>query len=291
VNQAGPRDGSAADARSPRIDAHHHLWDIESGAYDWPTPADGAIYRTFTVDDLATLVADGRIDGTVLVQTVNTLAETDAMLELATIVPWIRGVVGWVPLDDPAEASRQLDARAGGALRGIRHLIHHEPDPDWVLRRPVFESLREVGRRGLAFDVVAVFPEHLRHVPVLADAVPDATFVIDHLANPPYRRSGWDAWRRQLAAAAGRPNVAAKLSGLTTAAGAGWTAPELWPAIDVALEAFGADRIMFGSDWPVCLLESTYAEYLAAIEGLLTALTVDERASIMGGAAARVYRL
>lgn len=289
--RTGAPDGAVADERSPRIDAHHHLWDIRSGAYAWPTPAEGVIYRTFTVDDLAPLVAQGRIDGTVLVQTVNTLAETDAMLELATSVPWIRGVVGWVPLDDPAEASRQLDARAGGALRGIRHLIHHEPDPDWLLRRPVFESLREVGRRRLAFDVVAVFPEHLHHVPVLADAVPDAIFVIDHLANPPYRRPGWDAWRLQLEAAAARPNVVAKLSGLTTAAGAGWTASELWPAIDVALEAFGADRVMFGSDWPVCLLESTYGEHLGAIEGLLANLTVDERASIMGDAAARTYRL
>lgn len=274
-----------------RIDAHHHLWDIESGAYDWPTPAQGNIYRTFTVDDLAPLVAAADIDGTVLVQTVNTLAETDAMLALAATVPWIRGVVGWVPLGDRASTARELDARFGTALRGVRHLIHHERDPDWVIRPSVVESLREVGARGLTFDVVAVFPGHLRHVPVLADTVPDVTFVIDHLANPPYRGAGWDDWQRQLEDAARRPNVVAKISGLTTAAGPGWTTRELRPAVEAALESFGASRLLFGSDWPVCLLTCSYAEHLAAVEDLLGSLAPVERASIMGGAATRIYRL
>jgi L-fuconolactonase len=278
-------------ARPPRIDAHHHLWDIESGAYDWPTPGDGAIYQTFTAADLAPDVAASAIDGTVLVQTVNTLADTDSMLAVAAAVPWVRGVVGWVPLEDPAAAAAALDARAGTALRGVRHLVHHEPDPDWLLRPPVLDGLRELGRRRLTFDVIALFPDHLVHVPLLADRLPDVTFVIDHLANPPYRRPGWEAWRGQLAAAARRPNVAAKLSGLTTAAGAGWTSGELRPAIEVALDAFGPERLMFGSDWPVCLALSSYAEYLDAIEGLFAPLSASERAAAMGGTAARVYRL
>jgi L-fuconolactonase len=277
--------------RPSRIDAHHHLWNVESGTYDWPTPDDGPIYRTFTVADLAPLVAEAAIDGTVLVQTVNTLADTDAMLAVAAAVPWVRGVVGWVPLDDPAAAAVALDERAGPPLCGVRHLIHHEPDPDWLLRRTVIEGLREVGNRHLAFDIVAAFPNHLRHVPALADALPNVTFVVDHLAKPPYRRAGWDAWRSEIVAAARRPNVAAKISGLTTAVGPGWTPDELWPALEVALDAFGADRLMFGSDWPVCLLASSYAAHLDALDGLIAALAPDERAAIMGGAAARVYRL
>ncbi len=275
----------------PRIDAHHHLWDIDSGGYDWPTPDDGSIYRTFTATDLAPLLIEGAIEGTVIVQTVNTLADTDSMLAVAATQPWVRGVVGWVPLDDPVETVSALDERADRALRGVRHLIHREPDPDWLLRPTVAAGLREVASRGLAFDVVAVFPDHLRHVPALADAVPDLTLVIDHLAKPPYRAPGWESWRDQVSAAARRPNVVAKISGLTTAAGPRWTPEELWPALEVALEAFGADRLLFGSDWPVCLLASSYAAHLEALEALIGALAADERAAIMGGTAAQVYRL
>ncbi len=292
MSGAAARSGRAnPGARPPRVDAHHHLWDIESGAYDWPTPDDGPIYQTFTAADLAPEVAASAIDGTVLVQTVNTLADTDSMLAVAAAVRWVRGVVGWVPLEDPAAAAAALDARAGSALRGVRHLVHHEPDPDWLLRPPVLDGLRELGRRHLTLDVIGLFPDHLVHVPLLADRLPDVTFVIDHLANPPYRRPGWEAWREQLAAAARRPNVAAKLSGLTTAAGAGWTSGELRPAIEAALDAFGPERLMFGSDWPVCLALSSYAEYLEAIEGLLAPLSASERAATMGGTAARIYRL
>lgn len=288
----GASDSSGAGPERPRrIDAHHHLWNVESGAYDWPTPNDGPIYRTFTAADLSPLLIEAAIDWTVIVQTVNTLAETDSMLAVAAVEPWVRGVVGWVPLEDRAAVAVALDDRAGLPLCGVRHLVHREPDPGWLLRRAVIEGLREVGDRHLAFDIVAVFPDHLRLVPMLADALPDVTFVVDHLAKPPYRRAGWDAWRSQIAAAARRPNVAAKISGLTTAAGPGWTPGELWPGLEVALEAFGADRLIFGSDWPVCLLASSYAAHLAALLGLIAPLAPDERAAITGGTAARVYRL
>jgi L-fucono-1,5-lactonase len=286
------QDGAAGDGkRPPRIDAHHHLWDVESGAYDWPTPEQGPIYRTFTAADLEPLLVEGAIDGTIIVQTANTLADTDSMLAVAAATPWVRGVVAWVPLDDPVAAVTALGERADQVLVGVRHLIHYEPDPDWLLRPAVLAGLREAASLRLTFDVVAVFPDHLRHVPTLADALPDLTLVIDHLAKPPYRRVGWETWRDQLVAAARRPNVAAKISGLTTAAGPGWTREELWPALEVALEAFGADRLLFGSDWPVCLLASSYAAHLEALEGLIGTLAADDRSAIMGGTAARVYRL
>ena len=275
---------------TPRIDAHHHFWNVENGEYDWPTPAHGAIYRTFTVDDLAPLVAGGGLDGSVIVQTMDTPADTESMLAVAAQTPWVRGVVGWVPLEDRGAAAATLD-RFGHRLCGVRHLIHYEPDPDWLVRPAVLDGLREIAGRGLAFDVVAVFPDHLRHVPTLADQLPDLTFVIDHLAKPPYRRSGWDAWREQIVEAARRPNVTAKISGLTTAAGTGWTLEELRPALDIALEAFGPERLIFGSDWPVCLLASTYAEHLRAIEALIGGLEPAEQTAIMGGNAVRTYRL
>lgn len=272
-----------------RIDAHQHFWDIESGRYTWPTPAEGPIYRTYTPVDLASELASAGVDATVLVQTVNTLEDTDAMLATADRHPFVGAVAGWVPLIDARAAEAALDARPHPRLRGIRHLIHHEPDPEWLLRDDVAEGLDVIARRGLAFEIVAVFPDHLRLVPIVADRHPDLTFVVDHLANPPFRSKGWSIWHDQLRRAAARPNVAAKLSGLDTAAGPGWTPAEIRPAVDAALEAFGADRLMFGSDWPVCRAVSTYQDVIGALERLASALTPRERGAVFGGTAARIY--
>lgn len=274
-----------------RIDAHQHFWDIESGRYSWPTPAEGPIYRTYAPVDLAPELASAGIDATVLVQTVNTLDDTDSMLATADHHAFVGAVVGWVPLADARAAETALDARPHPRLRGIRHLIHHEPDADWLLRDDVAEGLDVIARRGLAFDVVAVFPVHLRLVPIVADRHPDLTFVVDHLAKPPFRSEGWSRWRDQLRRAAERPNVAAKLSGLDTAAGPGWTAEDIRSAVDAALGAFGPDRLMFGSDWPVCQAVSTYGDVIGAMERLVSSLTARERGAILGGTASRIYRV
>ena len=283
---------AAADRLPPfRVDAHQHFWEIESGAYDWPTPADGPIHRNFGPDDLRPELEASGIDRTVVVQAVNTLADTDAMLAAAAAHAWIGGVVGWVPLDRVKDAADAIDLRMDLGLRGIRHLIHHETDPDWLIRREVGDGLALLQARNLAFDVVAVFPDHLRHVPVVADRFPDLVLVIDHLAKPPIRGAGWSQWKDELAAAARRPNVVAKLSGLDTAAGANWTATELRPSVEAALEAFGPERLMFGSDWPVCTLVSGYREVVSAVQELLSALGPGERDLVLGGTATRVYGL
>jgi L-fuconolactonase len=273
----------------PRIDAHQHFWDVESGRYAWPTPADGPIFRTFSPADLEPQLGPAGIDATVLVQTVNTLEDTDSMLANADRHAFIGAVVGWVPLTGARATEVALDARPHPRLRGIRHLIHHEPDPDWLLRADVAESLGVLAQRRLTFDVVAVFPNHLGIVPDLADRHPQLTFVVDHLAKPPIRGDGWNRWRDALRRAAARPNVSAKLSGLDTAAGPGWTAPELAPAVDVALDAFGPHRLMIGSDWPVCRLVSTYGQVIGTMKELVAALSPTERSAVMGGTAARVY--
>jgi L-fuconolactonase len=284
-------DPSSADPAAGRIrvDAHQHFWDVESGRYAWPAPVDGPIYRTFTPADLEPELGPARIDATVLVQTVDTLEDTDSMLADADRHPWIGAVVGWVPLTDPRATEAALDARPHPRLRGVRHLTHREPDPTWLLRDDVAEGLRVLTARRLAFDVVAVFPEHLKLVPAIADRFPDLMIVIDHLAKPPFRASGWPAWHDQLRHAAARPNVFAKVSGLDTGAGPGWTPEELRPAVDAALEAFGPGRLMFGSDWPVCRLVSTYQEVVMAGEQLIARLSGSERDALMGGTAARVY--
>ena len=275
----------------PTVDAHQHFWEIDSGLYDWPTAADGPIYRTFTPSDLAAELTSVAIDRTVVVQTVDTLADTDSMLAAAAAHSFIAGVVGWVPLTDPATTEAALYARRDGALCGVRHLIHREPDPAWLARPDIRPGLALLAALGMPFDVVAVFPDHLDIVPDVADAHPDLTLVLDHLAKPPFRAPGWDTWLAQVRRAAERPNVVAKLSGLDTAAGPGWTTDEIRPAVDAVLRWFGPERLLFGSDWPVCRSVSTYAEVVSSMGELTNALSPTERAWIMGDTATRVYGL
>jgi L-fuconolactonase len=274
-----------------RIDAHQHFWNLETTDYSWLTPALGPIYRTFEPAELKPQLDAAGIAGTVLVQAANSFEDTDSMLRLADTYSWISAVIGWAPLLEPAHAATALDHYGQHPkFRGIRHLIHDEPDPDWVVQALVLDGLREVERRGLIFEVVAVFPNHLRHVPKLAAACPNLTLVIDHLAKPPIMAGRFEPWASQLAEAARFPNVHAKISGLNTAADpSGWSAADLKPYIDHAIACFGADRLMFGSDWPVCLLAGDYAkvwrETNAALEGRSSA----EIDAIRGGTAARVY--
>lgn len=274
-----------------RVDAHHHFWDIERGSSSWPTPADGQIYRTFAPDDLQPDLAAAGIDATVLVQTDNTLVDTDSMLATADRHRFVAGVVGWVPLRDVRAAEAALDAWPHERLVGVRHLIHHELDPSWLVRPDVGDGLEMLAARGLTFDVVAVFPDHLSLVPTIADDHPDLVLVIDHLAKPPFRGEDWAGWNADLRAAAERPNVAAKLSGLDTAAGPGWSDAEVRPAIDAALDAFGPARLMFGSDWPVCRQVSRYLDVVGQVESAIAELSVSERGAIMGGTATRLYGL
>jgi L-fuconolactonase len=273
-----------------RVDAHQHFWDLGSGGYSWPTAAEAAIHRTFRPEDLAPELRAAGIDATVVVQATDSLADTDAMLQAASQHPWIAGVVGWLPLADRPAAERELDFRRG-RLCGVRHLIHWEADPEWLLRADVQTGLDLLAEQRLPFDVVAVFPDHLPLVPAVATAHPDLVLVIDHLAKPPFRSEGWDAWVEAMQRAADCPTVSAKVSGLDTAAGPGWTVDELRPAWDVALEAFGPDRLMFGSDWPVCRLVASYGEVVSAAGELVVELSPTERDRVLGGTATEVYRL
>jgi L-fuconolactonase len=275
---------------TPRVDAHHHFWDLDSGLYAWPTSAEAAIHRTFAPEELALELRTAGIDATVVVQANDSLADTDAMLDAASRNPWIAGVVGWLPLSDLPAAERELEARRG-RLCGVRHLIHWDVDSSWLIRPDVQPGLRLLSEQHLPFDVVAVFPDHLPLVPAVAAAHPDLVLVIDHLAKPPFRSPGWDRWVEAIRRAARYPTVRAKVSGLDTAAGPGWTVDELRPAWDVALETFGPDRLMFGSDWPPCRLVSSYGEVVSAARDLVAELTSSEQARVLGGTATEVYRL
>ena len=278
----------------PIVDTHQHFWNLDEVAYPWLVPAYGPIYRNFAPDELAPQLAACGVDKTVIVQSMNSYADCDSMLAIAAAYEWVAAVVGWVPIHDPAEADRKLDEyTANPHFKGIRHLIHDEPNPDWVVQKQVIDGLRLLAARGMTYDVVAVFPNHLRHVPTLAKQVPDLKMVIDHLAKPPLDESEREIWREQMAAAAQHPNVYAKVSGLNTATAdfENWTAADIKPHIDFALEQFGADRLMFGSDWPVAVLAGDYAKVWRATNEAIVELSADEKTAILGGTANRFYNL
>jgi L-fuconolactonase len=276
-----------------KIDTHQHFWNLETGTYPWLTPAAGPLFRTYEPEELEPQLRAAGIDATVLVQAADSYEDTDAMLRQAERYPWIGAVIGWVPLLRPTEAAAALDRYMGHAkFRGIRHLIHDESDPNWVLQDQVMEGLQAIADRKLIFEVVAVFPNHLKHVPTLAQRFPDLTLVIDHLAKPPIKAGVMEPWATQLAEAARYPNVHAKISGLNTAADPEhWSADDLKPYIDHAIDVFGVDRLMFGSDWPVCLLAGDYARVWAETNRALAGRSADQIAAILGGTAERVYKL
>ncbi len=275
-----------------RIDAHQHFWNLDKVSYPWLVPEYGPIYRTFEAPELEPHIRAAGIDRTILVQAMNSYEDTDYMLDTAEAYDWIGGVVGWVPLDRPDEAASKLKEYANNPyFKGVRHLIHEEPDPDWVIRPQVIEGLKALASFGLTFDVVAVFPNHLKHVPFLAEQVPDLRLVIDHLAKPPIRDKGWEPWAGQLARAASYANVYAKVSGLNTAASEQWSAVELQRYVDYAIEVFGADRLMFGSDWPVAILNGDYASVWRETQVTLAGRSAVEVDAILGGTAAAFYRI
>ncbi len=276
-----------------RIDAHQHVWEIESGGYPTLAALPAPANRSYEPGELLPqLVATG-IDATVLVQAEDHHEDTAAMLAHAREHDWIAGVVGWLPLLDPAATAVHAAAWADEPLLvGMRHLIHDEPDPRWLLQPQVIESLNVLAQHGIPYDVVAVLPEHLELVPTVAERVPGLRMVVDHLAKPPIAAGGWEPWATLLAEAAAVPGVHAKVSGLNTAADPhSWDAAALERYVDHALDCFGPGRLMFGGDWPIARLAGEYADVVRETAALFAGLPRADQAAIWGGTAERFYGL
>jgi L-fuconolactonase len=264
------------------VDAHQHFWDPAHADYPWMRGDAAPLRRRFGPEDLAPVLAEHGVDGTVAVQARAALDETRELLELAAATPFVLGIVGWVDLSD-AGVARVL-ASLDGPLVGVRHQVHDEPDPRWLLRPDVQRGLAAVGEAGLAYDLLVLAAE----LPAAVEAarrLPDLRFVLDHVAKPPLRSGELDAWAKGVAALAELPNVSCKLSGLFTEAAPG-TDPA--PIIERALAWFGSERCMFGSDWPVCTLATDYGSTLELVRS-----TVGEgdRDAVLARTAMRVYRL
>jgi L-fuconolactonase len=274
------------------IDAHHHLLDPARFDYPWLTPELAAIDRRFGPDDLAPELAAVGVDRTILVQTIGSLEETREFLATAAAVPFIGGVIGWVDLTDPGVGGTLEALRAGPGgerLVGIRHQVHDEPDPDWLLRRDVRRALAAIEAADLTYDLL-VRPRELPAAVVVVREMPDLQFVVDHLAKPPIRSGATEPWANLLRPFGELPNVSCKLSGLVTEADpATWQIADLAPYVDIALETFGPRRLLFGSDWPVCLLAADYGTVLAAADELTAGLSPTELDAVRGGTAQDWY--
>ena len=277
------------------VDAHHHLWDLDVRDQDWITgPALAPLRRNFLLDDFRQLAEAHGIATSVVVQTVTVPGETPELLALAAGSDLIAGVVGWADLTAPDIADRiaALAELPGGAkLVGLRHQVQGEPDPDWLTRPDVLRGLAVAARAGLVYDLV-ITSGQLAASARAAAAVPDLLFVLDHLGKPPIAAGRTEPWAEDLRGLAALPNTSAKLSGLVTEADwRRWQVADLRPYADAALDAFGPDRLMFGSDWPVCTLAASYPDVLAAARTLTEQLSPAEREAVFSGTATAAYGL
>ncbi|MFD4508494.1 amidohydrolase family protein [Streptomyces sp. NPDC058457] len=274
------------------IDAHHHVWDLSVRDQDWIAgPELQPLRRNFTVEDLEPQAAAAGVTRTVLVQTVTVPEETPEFLVLADTHDLVAGVVGWTDLTRPdvAEELARLSELPGGSyLKGIRHQVQGEPDPEWLLRPDVGRGLTALADAGLVYDLI-VQPHQLPAAVKAAETHPGLTFVLDHLGKPPIAAGAREPWGSAVRALAALPNTVCKLSGMVTEADpAAWTVDDLRPYAETVLDAFGPDRLMFGSDWPVCVLAGTYGEVFDAATRLITPA---DRTAVFETTAARVYRL
>ncbi|MFD1935329.1 MULTISPECIES: amidohydrolase family protein [Nonomuraea] len=272
-----------------RIDAHHHLWDPRDRVYPWMAGLD-PLRRPYGIDDLRSATSAADVNRTVLVQTVSSLEETQEFLAVAADSGGlIAGVVGWVDLADPAIG----DSLAGltGPLVGIRHQVQDEPDREWLARPAVMRGLDHLGTAGLAYDLL-VRHDQLPVARSVAQRLPEVRFVLDHAGGPPIAAGDLEPWAGEIRALAALPNVSCKLSGLVTVASwTSWSSTGIAPYASHVFDCFGPERVMFGSDWPVCELAASYGEVVALAETLTAELSTSERDAVFAGTARHVYAL
>jgi L-fuconolactonase len=275
----------------PVIDSHHHFWHYNPVQHAWIPRDWTALQRDFLPADLASEIANACVDGVISVHARQSLEETRWLLELASKHAFIRGVVGWVPLIDPAVDAILESLVANPKLRGVRHVLHDEVDDRYMLRADFNRGIEAVTRRGLVYDIL-IFERHLRDTLTFVDGHPNQVFVVDHIAKPRIAAGELEPWVKNLRELARRPNVFCKVSGMVTEADVTtWTPDQLKPYFDTVLDIFGPRRLLYGTDWPACLAGVTYARWKEIVEEWIAPLSASERAAMMGENAVRVYRL
>lgn len=270
------------------IDAHQHFWAVARADYGWLTPELAPIYRDFGPDDLRPILNRARVDATIVVQAAPTEAETDYLLELASELDWVLGVVGWTDFkaENPSDRIGVLAERP--KLVGLRPMLQDIADPGWILQAEVQPSLAAMAECGLVFDAL-VGARHLRNLAILTESHPDLTIVIDHAAKPAIASGEISGWASDMRLLGATTAVKCKLSGLLTEAGEHWTIADLRPYVDILLEAFGPARLIWGSDWPVLELAADYQRWRDVTHELLSDIGSEALAGILGLNACAIY--
>ncbi|WP_158822679.1 amidohydrolase [Granulicella sp. S156] len=273
------------------IDAHHHLWKFSSKEYPWMSDKMDVLRRDYVHDDLSAVTAAAGVTGTVVVQAQQTIAETEWLLSLAEGSKLIRGVVGWVPLiDAKVEASLEEIARLP-KLKAVRHVLHDEADDRYMLREDFNRGIACLKRFDLRYDLL-IFERHLPQTIEFVDQHPHQIFILDHIAKPRIHEQVMEPWRSNLRELARRENVYCKISGMVTEADwHSWSEAQLWPYMETVLSTFGAERLMFGSDWPVLNLASDYGAWIEVVKRAVDRLSPHERQQIMAKTAIEAYGL
>jgi L-fuconolactonase len=275
----------------PRVDAHQHFWQYRAADHPWIDDDMAVLRRDFLPADLLPELAASGIDRTIAVQVRQSRDETRWLLELAAEYPFVAGVVGWVDLQSERVTDDLAALAADPRLVGIRHVVQSEPDDTFMLRPEFCRGLRALGSLGLVYDIL-IYPRHLPVAAEMVSRLEGQRFVLDHAAKPDIRRAAMTEWARDLRRLSEAPNVSCKLSGLVTEADWNtWTARDLRPYLDVAFECFGPDRLIAGSDWPVCTLAADYGRTISVVNDYLAPRPAAERDAVLGGNAMRVWRL
>ena len=273
-----------------RIDAHQHFWKYYSERFEWITDDMAELRRDFLPEDLYPILRTAQIDGCIAVQAEEHLRETGFLLELSDSHPWILGVVGWVELAQD-NLDELLDAWSSNSkLLGFREVLQSK-DPEYMLRKDFIRGIRKIGQRGYTYDLLT-YPHQLSAALKLVDSCPNQGFVIDHLSKPDIKAGDWKAWKKSLQPFGERELVCAKVSGLVTEADwKNWNSSDLFPYLEIALEIFGPKRLLFGSDWPVCLAAGDYQEVIGVIESFADQLSGDEKDALFGENAQEFYKI
>ncbi|MEJ1239460.1 amidohydrolase family protein [Chryseolinea sp. T2] len=275
----------------PRIDAHQHFWKFDPVRDAWIDDSMKRIQRDFYPQDLKPLLDANGFDGCVLVQTDQSEAETEFLLSLAWQYHFIKGIVGWINLEADDISERLAGFAHNKVLKGFRHVLQGEKQRDYMLRPAFMRGIGELQRFGYTYDIL-VYPDQLQYVKKFVAAFPDQPFVIDHLAKPYIRNRDIESWRNDMQAIAAFPNVSCKVSGMVTEADwEMWKEQEFAPYIDAVVEAFGVQRLMFGSDWPVCLIAAEYQQVVDIVRNHFASYTKSEQDLIFGTVATRFYKL
>ncbi len=274
-----------------RIDAHQHFWKFDPVRDSWINEEMRAIQRDFLPADLEPVLKQNGMDGSVVVQSDQSVAENEFHLQHATSNDFIKGIVGWVDLraNDIEEQLQELSRHK--KLKGFRHVLQAEPDPAFMLQPNFIRGISHLRKHGFTYDIL-IYPKHLSYAKQLVAALPDQPFVIDHMAKPLIKDQMIEDWKKDMAVIARHENVSCKISGMVTEADwKNWKKEDFRPYLDVTFEVFGSKRILFGSDWPVCLVAASYERMMEIVQNYISEFTEQEQADFWGGNAVSFYNL